>query len=162
MVHDIVAVLGGNRCIKNTDLSILVMMLFFLHLCYIFLKRQRGHSHSWTIIKETANKRMLGLPDGFYYPQSRDKNEEGKQTRQRKRRWAESLLPLQPWGKRDRQLGRGLGECSLFSHLCLHVGSDEAILWGVISEVTMLAEYGVMLKSFSLFFPPWCTAESNH
>lgn len=59
--------------------------------------------------------------------------------------------PFTALRQRDRQLSRGLGECSLFSSLCLHVGSDEAILRVVISEVTTLTEYGVMLNTF---FPP--------
>lgn len=71
---------------------------FFSTLLHLFRKRQKGHLHSQTIIQETANKWMLGQPDGFYYPQSQDKNEEGKQTRQRKKRWAEPPLPLRPWG----------------------------------------------------------------
>lgn len=45
MVHDLVAVLGGKRCMKNMDLSISVFDAFFRpQLCYIFLKRDKRDS----------------------------------------------------------------------------------------------------------------------
>ncbi len=87
---------------------------------------------------------MLGQPDGFYYPQSQDKNEEGKQTRQRKKRWAE---PPSPYGLEAKGQTRGRGEWILSLNLCLHVDSDEACLWGGVNgEVITFVEYGVVLR----------------
>lgn len=60
--------------------------------------------------------------------------------------------PLKAWGLGDKQLSRGWGEWILSSNLCLHVDSDEAILWGeVICEVITLNEYGVVRFSFFFF-----------
>lgn len=80
---------------------------------------------------------MLGQPDGFDNPQSQEENEEGKQMRQRRKRWA--TPPRVAFRLKDRQLSRGWGEWILSSNLCLH--DDEAILWGgVIGEAITLSE----------------------
>lgn len=59
MVHDLVAVLGGKRCMKNMDLAISVFDAFFPQLRYIFLKETKG-THA-KLDFSTRNRKQMNV-----------------------------------------------------------------------------------------------------